>query len=190
LVKNDLLADVVIDAKSGVSGAGKRGGAAPDFVGTHDSMRPYGAPGHRHQPEIEDQLGLLGYAGNLSFVPHLIPIDQGELVSCYATPTRDITPEELHDIYDVAYRDEPFVEVAAELPKTRDVQRTNICRIHPVLDNDQSRIFVFATIDNLWKGGASQAIQNLNLALELPESAGITGGFAPDSSLDRSPVSA
>jgi N-acetyl-gamma-glutamyl-phosphate reductase len=189
LVQSGLLLDVVVDAKSGVSGAGKRGGEAPDFVGTHDSMHPYGAPGHRHQPEIEEQLGLLGYAGNLSFVPHLIPIDQGELVSCYATPARDITPDELRDLYDDAYGREPFVEVAAELPRTRDVQRTNICRIHPVLDGDRSRIFVFATIDNLWKGGASQAIQNLNLALGLPEQAGIPGG-ASGSSLDRVPVSA
>jgi N-acetyl-gamma-glutamyl-phosphate reductase len=192
LAEAGLVADVVIDAKSGVSGAGKRGGTAPDFVGTHDSMKPYGVPGHRHEPEIEEQLKYLGYAGGLSFVPHLIPIDQGELVSCYVTPTRRVEPDELHALYEGKYGDEAFVEVSSQLPKTRDVQRTNICRIHPVLDHDRRRIFVFATIDNLWKGGASQAVQNLNLALGLPEHEGIPGGTAGHQvdALDRVPVSA
>lgn len=196
LVQSGLVGDVVIDAKSGVSGAGKReGGAAPGFVGTHDTMRPYGVPKHRHEPEIEEQLGLLGYHGDLSFAPHLIPIDQGEIVSCYVKPTRDISDDELRDLYETAYSSEHFVEVAAELPATRDVQRTNICRICPVFDHDRSRIFVFATIDNLWKGGASQAVQNLNIALGLPEREGIPGGIAAPargtlgSPLDRSPVS-
>lgn len=194
LIKAGLVGDVVIDAKSGVSGAGKRGGSAPDFVGTHDSMHPYGVPGHRHEPEIEEQLGGLGYRGRLSFAPHLIPIDQGELVSCYVAPERAIDSDELGSLYQSAYSHEPFVEVSAELPSTRDVQRTNICRIHPLLDHDGSRIFVFATIDNLWKGGASQAVQNLNLTLGLPEKSGIPGGSAARSatadSLDRFPVSA
>jgi len=194
LVEAGLVADVIIDAKSGVSGAGKRGGVAPGFVGTHDSMRPYGVPGHRHEPEIEEQLGALGYEGDLTFVPNLVPIDQGELVNVYVTPTRAIDPGELDALYEGAYSAEPFVEVASGLPSSRDVQRTNICRVHPMLDHDGSRIFIFATIDNLWKGGASQAIQNLNLMLGLPEDDGIPGGTAVASktvdSLDRSPVSA
>jgi len=196
LARHGLIADVVIDAKSGVSGAGKReGGSAPGFVGTHDNMRPYGVPRHRHEPEIEEQLGELGYFGDLSFAPHLIPIDQGEIVSCYVKPTRDIDDDELRSLYETMYSAEEFVEVATELPATRDVQRTNICRIHPAFDHDRSRIFVFATIDNLWKGGASQAVQNLNLALGLDETEGIPGGVAAPGgrtlgSLDRSPVSA
>jgi N-acetyl-gamma-glutamyl-phosphate reductase len=196
LVREGLVADVVIDAKSGVSGAGKRGESAPPFVRTYDNMRPYGVPKHRHEPEIVEQLGWLGYQGNLSFVPHLIPIDQGELISCYVQPTRDIDAEELNALYEDAYRTEPFVEVASGLPASRDVQRTNICRIHPALAHDGTRIFVFATIDNLWKGGASQAIQNLNLALGLPEDEGISNGVAAASpagrttSLDRPVVSA
>jgi N-acetyl-gamma-glutamyl-phosphate reductase len=198
LVRSGLVADVVIDAKSGVSGAGKReGGDAPPFVGTHDNMRPYGVPRHRHKPEIVEQLGALGYEGNLSFVPHLIPIDQGELVSCYVAPTREIDSAELIALYAEEYSSEPFVEIAPGLPRARDVQKTNICRIFPVLDDDdRSRIFVFATIDNLWKGGASQAVQNLNLALGMPEQTGIPGGVAMpvretlNQSLDRVPVSA
>jgi N-acetyl-gamma-glutamyl-phosphate reductase len=192
LAEAGLIADIVIDAKSGVSGAGKRGGVAPDFVGTHDSMSPYGVPGHRHEPEIEEQLKYLGYEGSLSFVPHLIPIDQGELVSCYVTPTRQVDPAELLSLYEKKYGGEAFVEIASKLPKSRDVQRTNICRIYPVVDHDQSRIFVFATIDNLWKGGASQAVQNLNLALGISEREGVPGGFAKHEvdALDRVPVSA
>lgn len=190
-----LVADVVIDAKSGISGAGKRGGDLPPFIGNHDSMAPYGASGHRHEPEIVEQLKFLGYEANLSFTPHLIPIDQGELVSCYVTPTRDLDQEELRILFEDAYGDEPFVELTSELPRSRHVQRTNICRICPVLDHDRTRIAVFATIDNLWKGGASQAVQNLNLALGLLETSGIPGGTAPSlkkasSSLDRPPVSA
>lgn len=194
LVEAGLVDDVIIDAKSGVSGAGKRGGAAPGFIGTHDNMRPYGVPKHRHEPEIEEQLGHCGYGGDLSFVPHLIPIDQGELVSCYVTPKDGIGADELVKLYENAYADEDFVEVTDKLPTSRDVQRTNICRLHPMLDHDGSRIFVFATIDNLWKGGASQAIQNLNLALGLSEGDGIPGGTAiaveTGDLLDRFPVSA
>lgn len=185
LVRKGLVADVVIDAKSGVSGAGKRGDNAPPFVRTHDNMRPYGVPKHRHEPEIIEQLEKLGYQGALSFVPHLIPIDQGELVSCYVLPARDVSAEELSALYEDAYRAEPFVEVASELPAARDVQRTNICRIFPMLDHDRSRIFVFAVIDNLWKGGASQAIQNLNLALDIPEAEGVSYGIPRSTSVDR-----
>ncbi len=197
LVRNGLAADVVIDAKSGVSGAGKReGGDAPPFIGTYDNMRPYGVAGHRHEPEIAEQLETLGYAGNISFVPNLIPIDQGELVSCYVSPTRDVGQAELAEMYADTYAHEPFVEIASTAPTARDVQKTNICRLFPTVSHDRSRIFVFATIDNLWKGGASQAVQNLNLAMGFPERAGIPGGIAiptteaAGDSLDRVPVSA
>lgn len=178
LAQHGLIEDVVIDAKSGVSGAGKRAENAPPFVGTHDSMKPYGVPGHKHEPEIREQLGLLGYDGSLCFVPHLVPIDQGELVSCYVKPTRAIDPDELIELYRDAYAEEAFVELASNLPASRDVQRTNICRLYPTMDKAEGRILVFAAIDNLWKGGASQAIQNLNLVLGLREHAGIEAARA------------
>lgn len=197
LARAGLIDDVVIDAKSGVSGAGKRGENAPPFVGTFDNIKPYGVPGHKHEPEIKEQLSFLGYDGSLSFVPHLVPLDQGELVSCYVKPTRDVDPETLTELYREAYEAELFVELSAELPGAREVQATNVCRIFPTLDRDRGRIFVFATLDNLWKGGASQAIQNLNLALGLPEARGIDGSTAlntratvRNAPLDRSPVSA
>jgi N-acetyl-gamma-glutamyl-phosphate reductase len=197
LARRGLIEDVVIDAKSGVSGAGKRAENAPPFVGTFDSMKPYGVPGHKHEPEIREQLGLLGHQGSLCFVPHLVPIDQGELVSCYVKPSRPIGPDELLELYEEDYSTEAFVELAAGLPSSRDVQRTNICRLYPTMDKAQDRILVFATIDNLWKGGASQAIQNLNLVLGLPEHAGIETRAVGSKTakarampLDRAPVSA
>lgn len=190
------MADIVVDAKSGASGAGKRGNAAAPFVGTDENMRAYGIDGlgHRHQPEIIEQLGKLGFDGSLSFVPHLIPLDQGELITCYAKPTRDIEPAELVDLFESAYSSEAFVELTSALPGVREVCNTNICRIHARLEHGRERIFVLAAIDNLWKGGASQALQNLNLALNLPEHEGIPGHRALPStlgeSLDRPLVSA
>jgi N-acetyl-gamma-glutamyl-phosphate reductase len=177
LAREGLIADVVVDAKSGVSGAGKRGGSAPSFVGTDENMRPYGIP-HRHEPEITEQLGVLGYQGDLAFVPHLVPIDQGELISCYVKPSRELSTEELDELYVSAYADENFVELAGMLPTVREVHETNICRLFATLDHDRSRVFVFATLDNLWKGGASQVLQNLNLSFGLPEEEGIPGGTA------------
>lgn len=198
LAREGLIEDVVIDAKSGVSGAGKRAESAPSFVGTFDSMKPYGVPAHKHEPEIREQLGGFGYTGSLCFVPHLVPIDQGELVSCYVKPSRPVDPDELVELYRNAYDSEVFIELASAPPASRDVQRTNICRLFPTMDKARERILVFATIDNLWKGGASQAIQNLNLVLGLPEHAGIEHDKAMGSEgaatgtmpLDRAPVSA
>lgn len=131
LAREGLIEDVVIDAKSGVSGAGKRAENAPPFIGTFDSMKAYGVPGHKHEPEIREQLQFSGYNGSLCFVPHLVPIDQGELVSCYVRPSRQIDVHELWEIYERAYAEEAFVELAPELPASRDVQRTNLCRLYP-----------------------------------------------------------
>ncbi len=196
LAREGLIDDVVVDAKSGASGAGKRGTAAALYVGTDENMKAYGIDGlgHRHEPEIIEQLGKLGYGGSLSFVPHLIPLDQGELVSCYVKPNRELKPEELIDLYETAYSSEAFIELTAALPGVREVRDTNICRIHPRLDHGRERVFLFAAIDNLWKGGASQALQNLNIALGIDEAEGIPGHKAlpstSEQSLDRSPVSA
>ena len=196
LAREGLIEDLVVDAKSGASGAGKRGTAAAPFVGTDENMRAYGidGSGHRHEPEIIEQLGNLGYGGSLSFIPHLIPLDQGELVTCYVKPTRELQPAELVDLYETAYSSEGFIELTSALPGVREVRDTNICRIHPRLEHGRERIFLFAAIDNLWKGGASQAMQNLNIALDLPEDQGIPGPKALPSTLgkalDRSLVSA
>ncbi len=160
-----LAGDVVIDAKSGVSGAG-RAGDAKGFVAIDENVSPYKVGGHRHQPEIAQEIGH-----GVTFVPHLVPLDQGELVSCYVKPTREVTQADLDEIYAAAYAGEPFVEVVDSPPGLRDVRDTNVCRIQVVARPD--RILVFSVIDNLWKGAASQAVQNLNLMLGLAETEGL-----------------
>jgi N-acetyl-gamma-glutamyl-phosphate reductase len=104
----------------------------------------------------------------------LLPFDQGELVSCYVSPTRPVDSAELDSLYAERYENEPFIELSDEPPGVGAVRGTNLCRIHVVVDEGSGRVMVFAAIDNLWKGAASQAVQNLNLMLGLPEGAGIS----------------
>ena len=165
------LADVVVDAKSGVSGAGRAATDKTHFVAVDENVTPYGVGRHRHMPEIDQELAALGAREvTVAFTPHLLPLDQGELVSCYATLGRDV---DVAALYEDFYAGEPFVELAARPPGVRDVRETNVCRIHAVADERTGKAFVFAAIDNLWKGTSSQAIQSLNLALGLDEAAGI-----------------
>ncbi len=171
LAAEGLVDDVVIDAKSGVSGAG-RGGS--DFVSVDENFTPYGTGGHRHEPEIAQELRALGADAPLTFVPHLLPLDQGELVSCYVRTAREVGDRQLVDLYRSRYDGEPFVELTDAPPGVRDVRDTNLCRIHVTADGRSGRTMVFAAIDNLWKGASGQAIQNLNLMLGLPETEGLT----------------
>ena len=166
-----VIEDVVIDAKSGVSGAGRTPSEKTHFVTADENVNAYGVPRHRHIPEIEQELAALGANVMVTFVPHLVPLDQGELVSCYVTSTD--SPADLEGLYAEAYGAEPFVEVAAAPPGVRDVRETNICRISVHSDPRTGRVIVFAAIDNLWKGAASQAVQNLNLMFGLAEEEGI-----------------
>jgi N-acetyl-gamma-glutamyl-phosphate reductase len=163
-----LLADVVIDAKSGVSGAGRAATHGTHFVTVDENVTPYKVEGHRHAPEIEQELGAA-----VTFVPHLVPLDQGELVSCYVTPAERVAPDALAALYADAYASEAFVELAERPPGVRDVRETNLCRIHARVDERTGKVLVFAAIDNLWKGTSSQAIQSLNLMLGRPEAEGV-----------------
>ncbi|HEY1519578.1 MAG TPA: N-acetyl-gamma-glutamyl-phosphate reductase [Solirubrobacteraceae bacterium] len=173
LARAGLIEDVIIDAKSGVSGAGRAATEKTHFVTADENINAYGVPSHRHIPEIEQELAMLGADVRITFVPHLVPLDQGELVSCYVTPSAMIDGPDLEHLYADAYASEPFVEVASKPPGVRDVRETNICRISVHRDERAGRVIVFAVIDNLWKGAASQAVQNLNLMLGLPEEEGI-----------------
>ncbi len=168
LARADLLGDVVIDAKSGVSGAGREPTHDKHFVAVDGTVTPYKVGRHRHTPEIEQELG-----GDLrvTFTPHLVPLSYGELVSCYITPTREA---DVRALYDEAYDDEPWVEVIEGPPGMNEVRETNYCRMSVHEDDRTGRIIVFATIDNLWKGTSSQAIQNLNLMFSRDESEGLT----------------
>jgi N-acetyl-gamma-glutamyl-phosphate reductase len=175
LAEAGLIDDVVIDAKSGVSGAGRaKAEQLRDVVEGDDSLA-YGVAGHRHSPEISQELTGLGANGaSLTFIPHLLPFDQGELVSCYVRAPREVAGEELEGLYRERYEGEPFVEVVAEPPGAAGVRGTNLCRICVAVDPVSGRAMAFAAIDNLWKGAASQAVQNLNLMLGLPEGEGIS----------------
>jgi len=174
LARAGLIADVVIDAKSGVSGAGRAPTERTHFVTVDENVSPYGVPRHRHTPEIEQELAALGARVRITFTPHLLPLDQGELVSCYVTPPPGGERADLRELFEEAYAREPFVELAERPPGVRDVRETNICRISLHRDARTGRALVFAAIDNLWKGTASQAVQNLNLMFGLPEGEGIS----------------
>jgi N-acetyl-gamma-glutamyl-phosphate reductase len=172
-----LIEDVVIDAKSGVSGAGRAAEEEMAIVKETDDTRPYKVTGHRHTPEIAQELSELagnGASSALTFVPHLMPYDQGELVSCYVRTSEPVDPARMLALYEERYGEEDFIEVTSEPPGVSGVRETNLCRIHLALNEASGRTMVFASIDNLWKGAASQAIQNLNLMLGLPEGQGIS----------------
>jgi N-acetyl-gamma-glutamyl-phosphate reductase len=109
----------------------------------------------------------------VQFQAHLVPLDQGELASCYVTPTRVVAQRELDELFAEAYRDEPFVELAGGPPGVREVRETNFCRLFAAADGHTGKVLVFAAIDNLWKGTSSQAIQNLNLMFAMPEDEGL-----------------
>ena len=178
LAAEGLVEDVVIDAKSGISGAGRAAAEDLAVVKEEEDTRPYKVTAHRHTPEIAQELGELarsnGAAPGLTFVPHLMPYDQGELVSCYVRTTDPVDVSRLLGLYEERYGGEPFIEVSSDPPGVSGVRETNLCRIHLAQNEASGRVLAFASIDNLWKGAASQAVQNLNLMLGLPEGDGIS----------------
>jgi N-acetyl-gamma-glutamyl-phosphate reductase len=174
LAEAGLLADVVIDAKTGASGAGRGLREETQFVAVDENVRPYGVGEHRHMPEIDQELALLGAPIIAAFTPHLVPLDQGELLSCYITPSRPVGQSELDLWYADRYGAEPFLDLVEQPPGVRDVRETNVCAIHTHADERTGKVFVFAAIDNLWKGTSSQAVANLNLMFGYPEGRGIS----------------
>ena len=173
LAREGLIADGVVDAKSGVSGAGREANERTHFVSVDENVAAYAVEGHRHAREIDQELAALGLDRQVTFVPHLVPLDQGLLATCYVSPSRELRGDDVAEVFEDAYGTERFIELAGAPPGVRDVRDTNICRIHAVAVPD-GRVVVFAAIDNLWKGAASQAVQNLNLMLGLPEGEGIS----------------
>ncbi len=173
LARAGLIADVVIDAKQGISGAGRAFDETTHLSFAGENILPYKVAAHRHTPEIEEQLALLGAELPVQFQASLVPLDQGELASCYVTPTRAVHASELRELYAAAYDHEPFIEVLDAPPGVREVRETNFCRIFAASDEHTGKLLVFSAIDNLWKGTSSQAIQNLNVMYSLPESEGL-----------------
>jgi N-acetyl-gamma-glutamyl-phosphate reductase len=172
LARAGLIADAVVDAKSGVSGAGRAATERTHFVSVDENVSAYAVDGHRHSPEIDQEVAALGGPARVTFVPHLLPLDQGLLASCYVTPARDAGAEEVASLFADFYAGEPFIELAPQAPGVRDVRDTNLCRVHATALPD-GRVAAFAAIDNLWKGAAGQAVQNLNVMLDLDETEGL-----------------
>jgi N-acetyl-gamma-glutamyl-phosphate reductase len=179
LARAGLIADVVIDAKQGLSGAGRTFDETTHGSIAGENILPYKVAEHRHTPEIEEQLAPLRAAAGASdevavlFQAHLVPLDQGELADCYVTTTRPVEDAELSELYTAAYTEEPFVEVVDVPPGTRDVQATNFCRVFAKADPHSGKVIVLSAIDNLWKGTSSQAVQNLNVMFAKPETEGL-----------------
>lgn len=163
------VADIVIDAKSGVSGAGKAPTPDVHYSAVADSVRAYKVLQHRHAPEISQEIGQ-----PVTFTPHLVPVDRGLLASCYAWFDGDAPhPDDLRGQYADFYADAPFVEVVEQPPGMRAVQRTNYAQVCPVSDPATGRLITFGVIDNIMKGAAGQAVQNLNLMAGRPEDEGL-----------------
>ena len=184
LARAGLIDDLVVDAKSGVSGAGREAKTGLMFGEVNESVKAYGIGGHRHVAEIEQELEeIAGREGldpsanpgivAVDFLPHLIPMTRGILSACHVRPTQPVTQSELDALYAAAYADEPFVTVVPTAPATKDVTGSNHVRIHVSLDTRTGRIIVIAVEDNLVKGAAGQAIQAFNLVHALPETAGL-----------------
>jgi N-acetyl-gamma-glutamyl-phosphate reductase len=162
-------ADVIIDAKSGISGAGKAATDRTHFSENHGSVAAYNPFGHRHVPEMEQALGQ-----SVTFVPHLVPLDRGILSSMYAHLVRGTTADAVANAFKHAYADAPFVRVTGDtLPEIKHVAHTNFCDIGWKVDAATGRVFVVSVIDNLVKGASGQAIQNFNVMYGFDQKAGL-----------------
>lgn len=167
---------IIVDAKSGTSGAGR--GAKVDnlFCEVNENMKAYGVATHRHTPEIEEQLGYAcGEKITINFTPHLVPMNRGILATAYASLKKDVTYEEVKAIYDKYYADEKFVRVLEKdvCPQTKWVEGSNYVDVNFKIDPRTNRIIMMGAIDNLVKGAAGQAVQNMNLMFGLPETEGL-----------------
>ena len=178
LVKEGLIDPntIIIDAKSGTSGAGRSAKVDSLFCEVNENIKAYGVASHRHTPEIEEQLSYAaGKPVVISFTPHLVPMNRGILVTAYASLTKEVTWEEVRAAYDKYYKDEYFVRVLDKdvVPQTRWVEGSNFADVNFKIDPRTNRIVMMGAIDNMVKGAAGQAIQNMNLLFGLPENTGL-----------------
>jgi N-acetyl-gamma-glutamyl-phosphate reductase len=165
--------DVIVDAKSGVSGAGHVVDDAFLYGTVDESVRTYGVPKHRHTPEIAQGLAGFGTVARLTFAPHLIPMTRGLIATCYAPLKDGVTAANVADAYATAYANEPFVRVTSSFPPTKATLGSNWCLVHAIVDEDNRRLVAVGVLDNLVKGAAGQAVQNFNVLCGLPEAQGL-----------------
>lgn len=170
------MSTLIIDAKSGTSGAGRGAKVGNLYCEVNENIKAYGVGSHRHTPEIEEQLGYAAKEDvRISFTPHLVPMNRGILATEYATLTKQTTYEEVKAVYDKYYKEEKFIRVLDEgiCPETKWVEGSNYVDINFKIDPRTNRIIMMGAIDNLVKGAAGQAVQNMNLMFGLPESEGL-----------------
>ena len=170
------MSTLIIDAKSGTSGAGRGAKVGNLYCEVNENIKAYGVASHRHTPEIEEQLGYAAKEDvRISFTPHLVPMNRGILATEYATLTKQTTYEEVKAVYDKYYKEEKFIRVLDEgiCPETKWVEGSNYVDINFKIDPRTNRIIMMGAIDNLVKGAAGQAVQNMNLMFGLPESEGL-----------------
>jgi N-acetyl-gamma-glutamyl-phosphate reductase len=165
---------LIIDAKSGVSGAGRAPSQGVHFNECNESLKAYGVGTHRHTPEIEQQLGRWAPGVTISFTPHIVPMNRGILVTAYAKLLAGVGVEQIDDAFALWYADKPFIRLQAEMPETRWVKGSNYCDIGWKVDPRTNRVIVVAALDNLMKGAAGQAVQNMNVMFGLNETRGLT----------------
>ena len=170
------MSTLIIDAKSGTSGAGRGAKVGNLYCEVNENIKAYGVGSHRHTPEIEEQLGYAAKEDvRISFTPHLVPMNRGILATEYATLTKQATYEDIKAVYDKYYKEEKFIRVLEEgvCPETKWVEGSNYVDINFKIDPRTNRIIMMGAIDNLVKGAAGQAVQNMNLMFGLPESEGL-----------------
>jgi N-acetyl-gamma-glutamyl-phosphate reductase len=173
------LSEIIADSASGVTGAGRSAKVDSLYCEVNEGYKAYGVGGvHRHTPEIEQELSLLAGEGlQVTFTPHLVPMDRGILSTVYARPHKPTSTEKLLAVYNDFYRGEPFVRVLPQgcLPSTAFVRGSNFCDLSPVVDARTGRIIIVSAIDNLVKGASGQAVQNMNIVCGFPETMGLDG---------------
>ncbi len=174
----DLIApDVIVDAKSGVSGAGRSLKLNTLYSEANEDISAYSVRGHRHQPEIVQALAETPGAGRpaprVTFIPHLAPMTRGILATCYGSPREGVTEDDILAAYHEAYDGEPFVRLTSEPPHTKWSYGSNRCFVYPVIEPQSGRFIVISALDNLVKGAAGQAIQCANVMYGLPETLGL-----------------
>ena len=176
LLKNNLIdtESIIIDAKSGTSGAGRSEKVTSLFCEVDESIKAYGVTTHRHTPEIEQELSIAaGKAITVQFTPHLVPMNRGILATCYARLGKGVSKSDVDKAYSM-YKDEPFIRVIDELPETRYVKGSNTVDISYRIDERTGNIVAIGVLDNLIKGAAGQAVQNMNILFSLKETAGLS----------------
>ena len=174
LLKEKLIAqdDIVVNAVSGASGAGRKAALPFHFPEMNENLFAYAVGTHRHMPEIEQILtDFVSRKVKILFQPHVVCMDRGIAESIYCVPLSRVSPDDLIELYKDFYANEPFVRVLSKPPSTKNVSRTNFCDVYPTIT--KGKVVVFSAIDNLVKGAAGQAIQNMNIISELPETMGL-----------------